>query len=103
MPHPPSVVESVLEAIGNTLVIRLRHVIPEGHANVYLKLESLNPTGSYKDLMAKPLIDEGIRRGDLKPGMTVVEASGWKHRILASIRLRRERIQIPRHILECFC
>lgn len=73
---PPPPVESALDAIGNTPVVRLRHVVPDGHANVYLKLESLNPTGSYKDRMAKPLVEEAIRRGDLKPGMTVVDASG---------------------------
>ncbi|KAH7014027.1 tryptophan synthase beta subunit-like PLP-dependent enzyme [Macrophomina phaseolina] len=73
---PPPPVESPLEAIGNTPVVRLRKVVPDGHANLYLKLESFNPTGSYKDRMAKPLIEEAERRGELKPGMTVVEATG---------------------------
>jgi len=41
-----------------------------------VKLEYFNPTGSYKDRMAKSIIEEAERRGDLKPGMTVVEASG---------------------------
>ena len=41
-----------------------------------MKLEYFNPTGSYKDRMAKSIIEEAERRGDLKPGMTVVEASG---------------------------
>lgn len=76
MHAPPLPIESPLDAIGNTPVVRLRHVVPKGHANVYLKLESLNPTGSYKDRMAKPLVEEAERRGDLKPGMTVVEATG---------------------------
>lgn len=76
MSSPPPPIESALGAIGNTPVVRLGHVVPAGHANVYLKLESLNPTGSYKDRMAKPIIEEALRRGDLKPGMTVVEASG---------------------------
>lgn len=73
---PPPPVESALDAIGNTPVVRLRHVVPNDHANVYLKLESFNPTGSYKDRMAKPMIEEAERRGDLKPGMIVVEATG---------------------------
>lgn len=71
---PPG--ECPLHIIGNTPVIRLRHVVPDGCASIYLKLESVNPTGSYKDRIAKTLIEEAERRGDLKKGMTVVEASG---------------------------
>ncbi|GLA62837.1 hypothetical protein AtubIFM55763_004949 [Aspergillus tubingensis] len=76
MPSPPPPVDSGLDAIGNTPVVRLRNVVPADHANVYLKLESLNPTGSYKDRMARSIIEEAERRGTLKPGMTVVEATG---------------------------
>ncbi|NEK19207.1 PLP-dependent cysteine synthase family protein [Rhizobium leguminosarum] len=72
----PPPVESALNAIGNTPVIRLRRVVPDGSAQVFVKLEYFNPTGSYKDRMAKSIIEEAERRGDLKPGMTVVEASG---------------------------
>ncbi len=75
-PSPPPPVETALEAIGNTPVVRLRRVVPEGAAQVFVKLEYFNPTGSYKDRMAKSMIEEAERRGDLKPGMTVVEASG---------------------------
>ncbi|WP_261335216.1 pyridoxal-phosphate dependent enzyme [Rhizobium leguminosarum] len=89
---PPPPVESALNAIGNTPVIRLRRVVPEGCAQVFLKLEYFNPTGSYKDRMAKSIIEEAERRGDLKPGMTVVEASGGKHWALARLRLRSERL-----------
>lgn len=74
MPLPP--VNSALDAIGNTPVVRLNRVVPDGHAAVFLKLEFYNPTGSYKDRMAKTLIEEAERRGALKPGMTVVEATG---------------------------
>ncbi|KAH7013151.1 tryptophan synthase beta subunit-like PLP-dependent enzyme [Ilyonectria destructans] len=72
----PQPVDNVLDAIGNTPCVRLRRVVPEGHAQVFLKLESLNPTGSYKDRMARSMIEEAERRGDLRPGMTVVEATG---------------------------
>ncbi|CAG8188900.1 unnamed protein product [Penicillium olsonii] len=67
---------NVLAAIGNTPCIELNHVVPEGCARVFIKLEGLNPTGSYKDRMACSIIEEAERRGDLKPGMTVVEATG---------------------------
>ena len=73
---PPPPVDTALDAIGNTRVVRLRRVVPEGCAQVFLKLESLNPTGSYKDRMAKSMIEEAERRGELTQGMTVVEASG---------------------------
>ncbi|KAI1623944.1 tryptophan synthase beta subunit-like PLP-dependent enzyme [Exophiala viscosa] len=68
--------DTALGVVGNTTVVRLCRVVPADHAQVFLKLESLNPTGSYKDRMAKSMIEEAERRGDLKPGMTVVEASG---------------------------
>lgn len=67
---------NVLGAIGNTPCVELRHVVPKHCARVFIKLEGLNPTGSYKDRMACSVIEEAERRGDLKPGMTVVEATG---------------------------
>lgn len=73
---PPSPVNSALDAIGNTPVVRLNRVVPDGHAAVFVKLEYFNPTGSYKDRMARTLIEEAERRGALRAGMTVVEASG---------------------------
>ncbi|KAJ5462812.1 pyridoxal phosphate-dependent enzymebeta subunit [Penicillium sp. IBT 31633x] len=76
MISPPPPVDSALDAIGNTPVVRLRHLVPAGHAKVFLKLESLNPTGSYKDRMARSIIEEAESQGKLKPGMTVVEATG---------------------------
>jgi len=74
--RPPSPVNSALDAIGNTPVVRLNRVSSPAHAPVFLKLEYFNPTGSYKDRMAKTMIEEAERRGTLRPGMTVVEASG---------------------------
>src|SRR5512138_3356216 len=67
---------SVLQAIGNTPVIHLNKVVPPNCAEVLVKLEYYNPTGSYKDRMALALIEEAERRGDLRPGMTVVEYTG---------------------------
>ncbi|RAL13272.1 PLP-dependent cysteine synthase family protein [Aspergillus homomorphus CBS 101889] len=69
-------VTSSLDLIGNTPVVRLRNVVPEGHADVFLKIEIGNPTGSHKDRMARSMIEEAEKRGDLRPGMTVVEATG---------------------------
>ncbi|MGH2812423.1 MAG: PLP-dependent cysteine synthase family protein [Actinomycetota bacterium] len=67
------VIRSTLEAIGDTPVVRLQKVVPPGSADVYVKLESFNSTGSYKDRMALSMIEEAEARGELRPGMTVVE------------------------------
>jgi cysteine synthase len=69
-------VPSVLQAIGNTPVVRLNKVVPPNCAEVLVKLEYYNPTGSYKDRLALVMIEEAEKRGDLKPGMTVVEYPG---------------------------
>jgi cysteine synthase A len=71
-----SVADSVLRAIGNTPVVRLGRVVPSGSAEVIVKLESLNPTGSYKDRMALAMIEGAEARGTLRPGMRVVEFTG---------------------------
>src|SRR3954452_22715239 len=73
---PPSVRASVLEAIGNPPVVRLQKLVSADSANVLVKLEYFNPTGSYKDRMALAMVEEAEKRGDLRPGMTVVEFTG---------------------------
>lgn len=67
---------SVLGAIGRTPITRLRRLAPPGSAEVIVKLEFLNPTGSYKDRMALAMIEEAERDGRLRPGMPVVEYTG---------------------------
>ena len=67
---------SVLQAIGRTPLIQLRAVVPPGAADVLVKLEFYNPTGSYKDRMALAMIEGAEARGALKPGMRVVEFTG---------------------------
>jgi cysteine synthase A len=67
---------SMIDAVGHTPVVRLNKVVPQGAAAVYVKLEWFNPTGSYKDRMALAMIEGAEKRGDLRPGMTVVEYTG---------------------------
>ena len=67
---------NALEAIGNTPIVKLNKVVPDHAADVWVKLEGGNPTGSYKDRMALAIIESAEIRGDLKPGMTVVEYTG---------------------------
>src|SRR5437764_13171165 len=68
--------DSVLRAIGRTPVVRLRRIAGTSGADVVVKLESLNPTGSYKDRMALAMIEGAEKRGALRPGMRVVEFTG---------------------------
>jgi cysteine synthase A len=72
----PTPVNSVLETIGHTPVVRLQRLVQPGSANVFVKLEYFNPTGSYKDRMALAMIEGAERRGTLKPGMRVIEYTG---------------------------
>ncbi len=66
----------MLSAIGNTPLVRLARIVPKGAADVWVKLEYYNPTGSYKDRMALSMIERAEKRGALKKGMTVVEYTG---------------------------
>lgn len=65
-----------LAGIGNTPIVRLEKLVPPGAAEVWVKLEAANPTGSYKDRMALAMIEGAESRGDLRPGDTVVEYTG---------------------------
>jgi cysteine synthase A len=66
----------ILQAIGNTSLVRLRKVVPPGCADVLVKLEWENPTGSVKDRMAHAVISRAEEDGRLSPGDTVVEYTG---------------------------
>src|SRR6478672_12950392 len=68
--------ESILQAIGSTPLVRLKHVAGADAADVVVKLEYYNPTGSYKDRMALAMIEGAEARGALRPGMRVVEFTG---------------------------
>jgi cysteine synthase A len=66
----------ILDAIGNTSIARLRRVVPPNCADIFVKLEWENPTGSMKDRMALAVISRAEEDGRLKPGDTVVEYTG---------------------------
>ena len=67
---------SGIGGIGNTPVVRLDRLTGDEDAEVWVKLEAANPTGSYKDRMALAMIEAAERDGRLKPGQSVVEYSG---------------------------
>lgn len=104
----PTIAPSVLHAIGRTPLIRLRRLAPEGAADILVKLEFYNPTGSYKDRMALAMIEGAEARGALRPGMRVVEytggstgsslamvcaAKGYRFIALSSDAFAREKLQ----------
>lgn len=67
---------TVLEAIGDTPIVRLNRVAAGAKANLYAKLEFANPSGSLKDRVGWWLIEDAEKRGRLKPGGVVIEATG---------------------------
>src|SRR2546425_4406261 len=66
--------DNVVETVGDTPCIRINSLAPK-HATIYVKAEFFNPAGSVKDRLALSIIETAERRGELKPGQTVVEAT----------------------------
>ncbi len=64
---------SVIDMIGNTPLVELRSLAPRPDVHIYAKLEGQNPTGSVKDRIAKYMIEAAEKRGELKPGDTILE------------------------------
>jgi len=69
----PKIVNSVTELIGDTPLVRLNRLVPEGSAEIYVKLEYQNPGASVKDRIAISMIEEAEKEGRIKPGDTIVE------------------------------
>ncbi|MDQ0418266.1 cysteine synthase A [Croceifilum oryzae] len=67
------VANSILDLIGSTPLVKLNHIVGKADADIYLKLEFFNPGGSVKDRIAKSMIEEAEKRGDLKPGSVIIE------------------------------
>lgn len=68
--------DTILDVIGNTPMVKLHRVVPEGSADVFAKLEFLNPGGSIKDRMARYIIEDAEKEGKLKAGTIVENTSG---------------------------
>jgi cysteine synthase A len=66
--------ENILGTIGNTPVVRIHRLAPAG-ITMYVKCEAFNPLSSVKDRLAIAIIEDAERRGELKPGQTVIEAT----------------------------
>ena len=107
MPHP----YDIIKAIGNTPLIQLKNVVPENCAEIYLKLEYFNPTGSHKDRMALAIIEGAEKKNLLRPGMTVLECTaggtgtalafvcsvkGYRFKVVTSDAFAKEKLQAMR-------
>lgn len=100
-----------MKGIGNTPLIKLNHLTDAHSADVYVKYEGANPTGSMKDRMALSMIEGAERRGELQPGGTVVDytggstgsslamicsAKGYKSHFVSSDAFAEEKLQTMR-------
>jgi len=68
-------VENVLEAIGNTPIVKLNSKFTGVDSEIYVKLEFLNPGGSTKDRIGKYILEQAVKTGKLKPGGTIIEGT----------------------------
>ena len=71
-----NIYKNILQAIGNTSLVKLNKVVPPGCGEVSVKLEWENPTGSMKDRAAQAMVARAEEDGRLKPGYTVIEYTG---------------------------
>ena len=99
MSSPPA---GVLETIGGTPLVRLRRLAPENGAELLVKLEYLNPTGSMKDRMALSMIEGAERDGLLEPGTTVVEYTGGSTGPALALVCRAKGYRVKIVISDCF-
>ncbi|GAA0504220.1 cysteine synthase A [Salinibacillus aidingensis] len=67
------VFENIVDVIGNTPIVKLNGVGNENSADIYVKLEYMNPGSSVKDRIAKAMIEDAEKKGELKPGDTIIE------------------------------
>lgn len=96
------VISNVLDSIGNTPLIRLRKISDDTGCEIFAKAEFLNPGGSIKDRIARHIVLEAERRGELKPGSTIVEVTsgntGIALAMVGAMRGYRVIIILPRSV-----
>ncbi|MGM1045522.1 cysteine synthase A [Paenibacillus sp. N3/727] len=101
--------DNIVDLIGGTPMVRLQRIVPDGAADVYVKLEMFNPSGSVKDRAAFNLIDTAEKQGVLTPGGTIIEptsgntgiglamiaaAKGYRAILIMPDNMSKERINI---------
>lgn len=109
--HEKRVYDNILGTIGDTPLVRLGRIAHEVRTPIYAKLEHLNPGGSVKDRVGLNIIEQAEKRGELKPGGTIVEATsgntgvglaiaaalkGYKTIFIMPDKMSNEKIQLLR-------
>jgi cysteine synthase A len=94
--------DSILEAVGNTPLVRVRRCAPQNGAELWIKLELRNPTGSMKDRMALAMIEGAERDGLISPGDTVVEYTGGSTGPALALVCRAKGYRALIVIADCF-
>ena len=94
--------ESILEAIGNTPVVRVHRCAPPNGAELWLKLEYRNPSGSMKDRMALAMVEGAERDGLISPGDTIVEYTGGSTGPALALVCRAKGYRALIVIADCF-
>ena len=93
------VFDNVLDAIGNTPLVKLNALVGPNDATVYVKLEFMNPGGAVKDRMAVHIVNKAEKDGRLKPGGTIVENTsgntGFGLAMVAAVRGYRTIFTMP--------
>lgn len=91
--------ETVIDVVGATPLVRLEHLVPHNGSEVWVKLEGNNPAGSIKDRAARSMIEEAEKRGDIKPGDALIEATsgntGIALAMIAALKGYRMKIILP--------
>jgi cysteine synthase B len=100
---------TILDSIGNTPLVEIKKIWKSNRVRIFAKVEGMNPGGSIKDRVALNMIQQAINRGDLKPGMEVIEATsgntgiglamvcaalGYKCTLVMPDSVSRERYQL---------
>src|SRR5215470_3188145 len=93
---------SILATICHTLLVPLRHLLPQGSARILIKLEYENPTGSMKDRMALAMIEAAEADGRLRPGGSVVEYTGGSTGVSLAFVCAAKRIPLQIVTSEAF-
>ena len=85
---------SILDLVGNTPLVQLQHINPNPNVTIYAKLEGHNPGGSVKDRPALNMIRSAVERGDIKPGMPLIEATSGNTGIALAMIARLYNLEI---------
>jgi cysteine synthase len=94
----------IVRAIGNTPLVELKRFSPKPGVRIWAKLESLNPTGSVKDRVARSMIEEAEERGLIAPGQTILEPTSGNTGISLGMICQRKgyplKVVMPENVTE---